>query len=102
KPKGANSQSYLFYLPWANHVFNGAFNLQDAGGPLLRGMVLVTCTGSELAYGVTENEFAPKPFLQTLLQMVNLPRNYEIPVPVGKKSKAGTCENVENPNPPKR
>jgi phospholipid/cholesterol/gamma-HCH transport system substrate-binding protein len=93
QPKG-RGESYLFYLAWLNHNFNAAFNLQDAGGPLLRGMVLATCTGSELAYGVTENEFAPKPFLQTLLQTVGIPRATEIPVPVGKKSKTGFCENV--------
>ncbi len=34
KPKGSR-QSYLFYLPWLNHNFNAAFNLEDAGGPLL-------------------------------------------------------------------
>ncbi len=33
-------QSYLFYLPWLNHNFNAAFNLQDAGGPILRDLVL--------------------------------------------------------------
>jgi phospholipid/cholesterol/gamma-HCH transport system substrate-binding protein len=93
KPKGS-SQSYLFYLPWVNHDFSNGFNLQDAGGPLLRSTVLTTCTGAELGYGVTENEFVPKPFLQTLLQTVGVPRNSEIPVPVGKKSKAGFCENV--------
>jgi phospholipid/cholesterol/gamma-HCH transport system substrate-binding protein len=99
KPKGS-AQSYLFYLPWVNHDFNAAFNLQDAGGSLLRSLVLSTCTGAELAYGVTEGEFAPKPFLLTLLQTVGLPRNSEIPVPIGKKSKGGSCENVANPNNP--
>ena len=38
KPKGSK-QSFLFYLPWLNHDFNAAFNLQDAGGPVLRGLV---------------------------------------------------------------
>ena len=38
KPKGS-AQSYLFYLPWANHDFNAAFNVQDGSGPALRGLV---------------------------------------------------------------
>ena len=50
KPKGSR-QSYLFYLPWLNHDFNAAFNLQDAGGPILRGLVLISCTGADLGYG---------------------------------------------------
>ena len=50
KPKG-KKQSFLFYLPWLNHDFNAAFNLQDAGGPVLRGMILISCTGCYLGYG---------------------------------------------------
>ena len=50
KPKGSR-QSYLFYLPWLNHNFNTAFNLQDAGGPILRGLVVISCTGADLGYG---------------------------------------------------
>lgn len=91
KPKGSNAQSYLFYLPWLNHDFNSAFDLQDAGGPLLRGVVGITCTGSHLAYGITE-EPPIKKLLQTLLQVSGVPREYEIPVPVGEKSSTGHCE----------
>jgi phospholipid/cholesterol/gamma-HCH transport system substrate-binding protein len=90
KPKGS-TPSYLFYLPWLNHDFNAAFNLQDASGPLLRSIVSSTCTGSVLAYGVTESSVAPQPFLQTLLQTVGLPRSTEIPVSPSK-SFTGFCE----------
>lgn len=86
KPKGAQ-QSYLFYLPWLNHDFNAAFNLQDAGGPALRGLVLITCTGTELGYGVAEIN----PFLKTLLEVANIPHQDEIPVSPSK-SKNGFCE----------
>lgn len=90
KPKGGKQQqSYLFYLPWLNHDFNAAFNLQDAGGALLRGVVGITCTGTYLGYGTTKNR---EPLLQTLLQVAGVPRESEIPVPIGKKSDTGTCE----------
>jgi phospholipid/cholesterol/gamma-HCH transport system substrate-binding protein len=83
KPKG--KQSVLFYLPWLNHDFNASFNLQDAGGPVLRGLVLISCNGSLLGYGVV----APtKPFLKTLLQVANIPQPEEIPV---KSSPTGKC-----------
>ncbi|HSS32268.1 MAG TPA: MlaD family protein [Solirubrobacterales bacterium] len=94
KPKGSG-QSFLFYLPWANHDFNAAFNLQDASGPLLRGLVGITCTGSKLAYGLTEGTpgiLAEKPLLQSILQIGGVPREEEIPVPIGPKSKTGHCE----------
>jgi phospholipid/cholesterol/gamma-HCH transport system substrate-binding protein len=79
-PKGPK-QPYLFYLPWLNHDFNAAFNLQDAGGPVLRGVVLISCTGASLGYGfVTEKTLQGNPFLQTLLEVIGVPRKEEIPV----------------------
>jgi phospholipid/cholesterol/gamma-HCH transport system substrate-binding protein len=92
KPKGSR-ESFLFYLPWLNHDFNAAFNLEDAGGPILRGLVLISCTGSSLGYSLAKEqateEPTPRPFLETLLQTIGLPRKTEIPVPF---TPSGTCE----------
>jgi phospholipid/cholesterol/gamma-HCH transport system substrate-binding protein len=89
KPKG--KQSYLFYLPWLNHNFNSSFSLQDAGGPLLRGLALIPCTAAELGYGLAGARTAlNKPYLQTLLETVNLPRQSEIDVPF--ETETGKCE----------
>jgi phospholipid/cholesterol/gamma-HCH transport system substrate-binding protein len=91
-PKGSR-QSYLFYLPWLNHNFNAAFNLQDAGGPVLRGLVLISCTGADLGYGFVKAQSAKqKFFLQTLLEVVNLPRKEEIPVSFPTEEPNNTCE----------
>jgi phospholipid/cholesterol/gamma-HCH transport system substrate-binding protein len=88
KPKGS-AQSYLFYLPWLNHNFNAAFNLQDAGGPVLRSLVSISCTGSFVGYG----SIAPiKPFIKTLLETISAPRYQNIPL---AKSKTGKCELIE-------
>jgi phospholipid/cholesterol/gamma-HCH transport system substrate-binding protein len=84
KPKGSK-QSVLFYLPWLNHNFNASFNLQDAGGPVLRSLVLISCTGADLGYGAA----GIKPFLKTLLQVTNVPRKEEIPV---SGNASGKCE----------
>jgi phospholipid/cholesterol/gamma-HCH transport system substrate-binding protein len=91
KPPG-DEQSYLFYLPWANHNLNSAFSLQDANGPVLRSVLEVSCTASKLAYGFGVQEIVEheKPFLDTLLRMVNVPRKEEIPVPF--KTQFGFCE----------
>jgi phospholipid/cholesterol/gamma-HCH transport system substrate-binding protein len=74
KPKGSR-QSYLFYLPWLNHNFNATFNLDDPAGPIQRSLVLISCNGTDLAYGLTNN----KPYLQTLLQGARFPRKGELP-----------------------
>jgi phospholipid/cholesterol/gamma-HCH transport system substrate-binding protein len=84
KPKG--KESFLFYLPWLNHNFNAAFNLQDAGGPLLRGLVVITCTGTALATGVVQT--ANLYYLKTLIGAANIPRPSQIP----GLSPTGTCE----------
>jgi phospholipid/cholesterol/gamma-HCH transport system substrate-binding protein len=84
KPQGTK-QSFLFYLPWLNHDLNASYNLSDPGGPVLRGLVLISCNGSGLGYGL-----APTlPFLHTLLQAANVPTPEEIP---DSTTKSGHCE----------
>lgn len=85
KPKGSK-QSALFYLPWLNHDFNAAFNLQDGGGPVLRSIVQISCTGADLGYAAA----GILPFVKTLLQTTNVPRKEEIPVSFPTTS--GKCE----------
>jgi phospholipid/cholesterol/gamma-HCH transport system substrate-binding protein len=93
KPKG--KQSYLFYLPWLNHDFNAAFNTEDAGGPILRGLVEISCTGASLGYGFVQAKTAEQRyFLQTLLETIGVPRKEEIKVSF--PTKTGTCEYVPN------
>jgi phospholipid/cholesterol/gamma-HCH transport system substrate-binding protein len=95
KPKGS-AQSHLFYLPWLNHDFNAAFNLEDAGGPILRGLVLISCTGANLGYSEAKNQtLKGKPFLQTLLETVGIPRDKEITVPFPTEEPGNTCQFVE-------
>ena len=48
---GGTNESYLFYLPWLNHNTNNLFLLQDAHGPLRRGIVLQTCETGEVRRG---------------------------------------------------
>lgn len=86
KPKG-KQQSYLFYLPWLNHDTNATFNLADPAGPISRSLVMISCNGTELAYGFATD----KPYIQSLLRGANVPRKGELPVvPPDKESENAT------------
>jgi phospholipid/cholesterol/gamma-HCH transport system substrate-binding protein len=84
KPKGSR-QSFLFYLPWLNHDINASFNLADAGGPIARGLVMISCNGSYIANGI----IPLKPYLQTTVQGARIPTPEEIPL---AGSPSGRCE----------
>jgi phospholipid/cholesterol/gamma-HCH transport system substrate-binding protein len=83
-PKG-KKESFLFYLPWLNHDLNATFNLVDAGGPISRAVLMLSCNGSYIGYGLIPT----KPYLQTLTQGTRIPRPEEIPVP---ENPSGHCE----------
>jgi phospholipid/cholesterol/gamma-HCH transport system substrate-binding protein len=86
KPKGSR-QSYLFYLPWLNHNTNATFNLADPAGPIGRGLILISCNGTELAAGAA----AGLPYIQTALRGANVPRKGELPlVPPAKETVTAT------------
>ena len=79
KPQGSK-QSYLFYVPWLNHDLNADFNLQDAQGPVQRGLLLFSCNATVLASGVANS----RPFLKTLLETAHVPKSVELPeIPQG-------------------
>jgi phospholipid/cholesterol/gamma-HCH transport system substrate-binding protein len=88
KPKGSR-QSLLFYLPWLNHDINASFDLTDAGGPVWRNQAMLSCTGTNLAYGVAG---LIKPYLLTVLQALRIPSATELPpIPVDSGSPEVRC-----------
>jgi phospholipid/cholesterol/gamma-HCH transport system substrate-binding protein len=72
-PPGA-AESYLFYLGWLNHNGNAILSLQDAHGPIVRGMVLQSCGTAQLA----EGNASVRPFLRTLQLLSNVPSQLTI------------------------
>lgn len=74
--KGAASNSFLFYVPWASHNTNSALSSQDGIGPLRRGMVLVSCQSVQ----VLDTLASPSrnPTLATLVQLLGVPKRSEI------------------------
>jgi len=72
-PNG-KKESFLFYLPWLNHNTNSTY-LQDAMGPMRRGLILLTCNGTTLAQSYAK----ARPFLETVLQTANIPTSRDLP-----------------------
>jgi len=69
-PPGSQ-ESYLFWTGWLNHNINNAAQLQDATGPLPRGVVLQSCATARLA----ETLAVARPFIKTLQQYTNAPQS---------------------------
>ena len=69
-PPGSE-EGYLFWTAWLNHNSNNTARLQDAQGPLLRGIVLQSCATADLA----ETLAIARPFIRTLQQLTNAPQS---------------------------
>ena len=75
-------QSYLFWTAWLNHLANNFFSLQDAQGPLRRGVVLQNTLTAILAENFA-NEPGPgggfaRPVLKTTQQLTNVAKSQVI------------------------
>jgi phospholipid/cholesterol/gamma-HCH transport system substrate-binding protein len=68
-------ESFAFYIPWLNHNLNNLMELQDAHGPLPRGLVMFTCNTANLAESTV---FASRPFLLALGQLTGVPTQAQI------------------------
>jgi phospholipid/cholesterol/gamma-HCH transport system substrate-binding protein len=73
-PAGSD-EGFLFYVPWLNHDLTADYLLQDAYGPLRRGLVLVSCSTAFTAEGTLLSE----PYLRLLYQLTGAPRANNIP-----------------------
>ena len=62
-------KSFNFWAAWTAHAGATLFNLQDAHGPIRRGLVLVNCNG----YDVLEQVILGNPELGLLTRLLNLP-----------------------------
>ena len=71
-PPGA-AEPYLFWASWGAHAGATMFNLEDANGPVRRGIVLVSCNG----YDVLEQVILGNPQLGLLTRLLNLPPEQE-------------------------
>jgi len=78
---GKGKESFLFYVPWANHNTNSVLSSQDGISPLRRNLLMISCSqlNSLEAFskanpttGVIRNEY-----LATLIKLLNAPSSDE-------------------------
>jgi len=67
------AKPYLFWASWGAHAGATMFDLEDAHGPIRRGLVLVSCNG----YDVLEQVILGNPQLGLLTRLLNLPPEQE-------------------------
>ena len=88
-PSGSSSEGFLFWAPWFAHNFNSSMNAEDAGGPVRRGISMVSCNtaalGEEVAWNPAINAGIPQ--LLTAYRLAQLPPPY---VP----AQGGICQNA--------
>jgi phospholipid/cholesterol/gamma-HCH transport system substrate-binding protein len=87
-------EGYLFWTAWLNHNGNSAALLQDANGPLARGVVMQSCATARLA----ESLAIARPFIKTLQEYTNAPKSSVI-CPLDPSATAGGFPGLGRPNP---
>ena len=68
-------EGFLFYVPWLNHDLTTNYMLQDAYGPIRRGLVQESCGTAQTA----EQTLLAEPYLRLLYQLTGQPRAAKIP-----------------------
>jgi phospholipid/cholesterol/gamma-HCH transport system substrate-binding protein len=68
-PPGPDDEGYLFWLAWANHLGPAVFGVQDAHGPVRRGLVVASCN----SLAVLQNIAKVNPALGALVGLLNAP-----------------------------
>jgi phospholipid/cholesterol/gamma-HCH transport system substrate-binding protein len=74
-PAGTAEEGYLFWASWLNHNTNATLFTQDGGGPLLHAIAMLSCQQAALA----EPTVRTQPFLKTVQELTNVPRETNNP-----------------------
>jgi phospholipid/cholesterol/gamma-HCH transport system substrate-binding protein len=73
-PPGRDSEGFLFWQSWLNHLGATVFATQDANGPVRHGVVVLSCNSARVLNIVA----ASNPALGTLVDLLNSPPVEEI------------------------
>ena len=93
-PPGEESEGYLFWFSWANHLGPTVFQTQDANGPIRHGAFIGTCN----AFSLLDSIGAANPSLQPLIALLNTPRGTPV-CPVNDNTGGGPTAPAATPTP---
>ena len=94
-PPGEESEGYLFYAAWANHLGPTLFQTQDAHGPIRHGTFIASCT----AFGVLDSVAEANPSLAPLVSLLNTPRGTPVCPTSAQDPEGGGTEPEPTPTP---
>jgi phospholipid/cholesterol/gamma-HCH transport system substrate-binding protein len=76
--EGKGKESYLFYVPWANHNTNSTIGAQDGISTLRRNLLMISCSQLQsLEVFSAPSEVTGQiinPYLATLIKLLNAPK----------------------------
>ncbi|HEY1359846.1 MAG TPA: MlaD family protein [Thermoleophilaceae bacterium] len=72
-PSGSE-EGYLFWASWVNHAGATVFSIQDAHGPIRRGLFLASCSGLQILNQIG----ATTPQLQVLIDLLHAPNQAKL------------------------
>jgi len=84
-PPGDAEEGYLFWLSWANQAAGTVFGLQDAHGPIRRGLIQLSCSSLASLDAVKK----VNPALGTLVDLVQFPLTSDV-CPTTSQAGTGT------------
>jgi phospholipid/cholesterol/gamma-HCH transport system substrate-binding protein len=73
-PPGDTEEGFLFWASWVNHLGPAVFAMQDAHGPIRRGLVVVGCQSLQ----ILENIVLGNPQLGVLTQLLEAPDRADV------------------------
>jgi phospholipid/cholesterol/gamma-HCH transport system substrate-binding protein len=75
---GVHGNSYLYYVPWANHNTNSVMAAQDGIGPVRHTLVLLSCGSLKFIESLTDSGKNRNPTLIALTQLLNAPKHDDV------------------------
>jgi phospholipid/cholesterol/gamma-HCH transport system substrate-binding protein len=84
-PPGDTEEGFLFWASWVNHLGPAVFAMQDAQGPIRRGLVVVGCQSLQ----ILENIVLGNPQLGVLTQLLETPDRADVCPTPGRPSGGG-------------
>jgi phospholipid/cholesterol/gamma-HCH transport system substrate-binding protein len=89
---GSQAPGFLFFVPWGGHNLNSVVSVQDATGPMQRGLVMLSCQtiSTDPAQNLLEGAAKVNPTVRLVIDLLNPADPKYCPPPLGATPPGGT------------